>query len=180
MFTKMEITIPAGIEVTVERARITVKGPKGQSERAFAKNVDIKKVDGKIEVSTKDETAKSRAIVGTFIAHIKNMFAGVQSPFVYKLKIASIHFPITVTIENGSLLVKNFLGEKRPRRAKIPANAIVKIQGDYVTVESSDLEIAGMAASRIEQATRVRGRDRRTFLDGIYMVEKAGVPVTAD
>jgi len=176
----MEIPIPAGVEVKIEPANIIVKGPKGQVVRTFPKDVEIKKVDSKIEVSTKYKTAAARALVGTFVAHIKNMFTGVQNPFVYKLKIASIHFPITVTIQNGMILVSNFLGEKRARRAKIPAGAVVKIEGDFITVESPDVEIAGMTATRIELATRVRSRDRRTFLDGIYVIEKAGVPVSAE
>ncbi len=180
MFTKMELNIPAGVEITLERAKIIVKGPKGQAVREFPKDVEIKKVGTKLEVSTKGKTAAARALLGTFIAHIKNMLAGVQNPYVYKLKIASIHFPITVVIENKMLTVKNFLGEKRARRAKIPENVTVKVQGDFITVESADIEIAGMTATRIEQATRISGRDRRTFLDGIYLVEKAGIPVTAD
>lgn len=175
-----ELSIPAGIEVTIEKAQIIVKGTKGQVVKTFPKGVEIKKTDSKIDISTKLKTAKARALVGTFTAHIKNMFAGVQTPHVYKLKIASIHFPITVVIQNNELLVQNFLGEKRPRKAKIPAGATVKVQGDIITVESPDIEIAGMAATRIEQATRIRSRDRRTFLDGIYMIEKAGEPVTAD
>lgn len=175
-----ELNIPAGIEVTLERARIIVKGPKGQAAREFPKDVELTKGAGKIEISTKGKTATARALEGTFVAHIKNMLAGVQNPYVYKLKIASIHFPITVVIENKVLTVKNFLGEKRARRAKIPENVTVKVQGDFITVESADIELAGMTSTRIEQATRVSGRDRRTFLDGIYLVEKAGEPVTAD
>lgn len=178
----MELTvdIPAGIEVTIDRAHFTVKGPKGQVVREFPKHVIIKKVENKIEISTKETTADARALVGTFTAHLKNMFAGVVTPYLYKLKVASIHFPITVTIENGILLVKNFLGEKRARRAEIPAGVIAKVQGEYITIESVDIELAGMTATRIERATRITGRDRRSFLDGIYLVEKAGVAVTAD
>lgn len=129
LFTKMELTIPNGVEVTLEKARMIVKGPKGQIAREFPKDIEIKKEGGKIEVSTKQKTAAARALVGTYTAHMKNMLAGVQTPYVYKLKIASVHFPITVTIENGVLLAKNFLGEKRPRRAKIPENVAVKVQG---------------------------------------------------
>ena len=176
----MELNIPAGIEVKVEPAQISVKGPKGQVAREYPKDVEIKKTDNKIEVLTKEKTAAARALVGTFVAHIKNMFIGVQTPFTYKLKVASIHFPITVVIQNDILSVQNFLGEKRPRRVKIPAGATVKVQGEFITVESPDIEVAGITATKIEQATRVRSRDRRTFLDGIYMIEKAGEPISAE
>jgi len=176
----MELLIPAGIEVTVEVAKIAVKGPKGQVTREFPKYITIKKTDRKLEITTNDKTASTRALAGAFAAHVKNMFAGVQTPFVYKLKVASIHFPITVVIQNNEVVVQNFLGEKRPRKAKIPAGATVKVQDDIITVESSDIELAGMVATRIEQATRVSARDRRTFLDGIYVIEKNGQAVTAE
>ena len=54
------------------------------------------------------------------------------------------------------------------------------VQGELITVESPDIEIAGMVATKIEQSTRVRKRDRRTFLDGIFMIEKCGQPITAE
>jgi len=181
LFTKMvSIEIPSGIEVNVEQARIIIKGPKGQVARTFHKDINIKKTDNKVEIIAKKKLAKSRALVGTFVSHIKNMFTGVQTPYIYKLKIVSTHFPITVTQQNNEISITNFLGEKKARKASIPAGATVKIQGDIVSVESVDIELAGMTASRIERATRVRLKDRRTFLDGIYIIEKAGEPVTLD
>ncbi|MFH0868884.1 MAG: 50S ribosomal protein L6 [archaeon] len=176
----MEIDIPAGIEVTVEKSQFTVKGPKGKVVRKFSRDIEIKKSGDKMEVVTKGKTADARALSGTFVAHIKNMFNGVQNPYIYKLKVVSVHFPITVTIQNNELLVQNFFGEKRPRKVKLPADVSVKIQGEFITVESVNIEDAGMVATKIEQSTKISNRDRRTFLDGIYMVEKAGVPVTAD
>src|SRR3989344_5372926 len=81
---------------------------------------------------------------------------------------------LTVNQSGEELLIQNFLGEKKPRKAKLANNVSVKIQGDIITVESADIEKAGMVAARIEQATTVRGKDRRIFQDGIYLFEKAG------
>lgn len=183
LYTKMdtkEIKIPAGVEVTVEPTIIAVKGPKGSVVRVLHRDVEVKKVANSIHVSTKDTTASARALVGTFVSHIKNMIEGVQRPFVYKLKVVTVHFPMTVSLQNGELLVQNFLGEKRPRKVKIPSDVAVMVQGELITVESPDIEIAGMVATKIEQSTRVRKRDRRTFLDGIFMIEKCGQPITAE
>ena len=105
------------------------------------------------------------------------MIAGVQKPYVYKLKVIGTHFPITVNQQGEEMQIQNFLGEKKPRKVKLIKEVTVKIQGDIVTVESADVEKAGMIASRIEQATRVRRKDRRTFQDGIYIIEKAGEPI---
>ena len=100
-----EIKIPAGVEVTVEPTIIAVKGPKGSVVRVLHRDVEVKKVANSIHVSTKDTTASARALVGTFVSHIKNMIEGVQRPFVYKLKVVTVHFPMTVSLQNGELLV---------------------------------------------------------------------------
>ena len=125
-----------------------------------------------------DATAKYKALEGAFRAHILNMFKGVQEPFVYKLKITYVHFPMTVKLEGKTFTVKNFLGSKRDKIAKLPEGVVVKIDGDIITVSSPDIELAGKTITLIEQTTRISNRDRRVFLDGIYLIERDGKPVT--
>jgi len=169
------IIVPEGIEVKIELGKIIVKGPKGELKRSFpTKNLKIEKKENKIIISPLQENARTRALVGTFRSHIQNMIGGVQQPYVYKLKVCSSHFPISVKISGQELQILNFFGEKKPRRVKISEGVNVKIEGDIIIVESIDKELAGRTASDIEQATRIRARDRRIFQDGIYMIEKAG------
>jgi large subunit ribosomal protein L6 len=113
-------------------------------------------------------------MIGTFTSHIKNMIKGVTELYVYKLKVCSGHFPITVQATKDDFIVKNFLGETIPRKMKLVKGVSVKVEGEIVTVESTDKEIAGRTASDIEQLVRITNRDRRIFQDGIWMTEKAG------
>ena len=53
------------------------------------------------------------------------------------------------------------------------ASATVKVEGEKITVESCDKELAGKIASDIELLTSKSNRDLRVFQDGIYMIEKA-------
>lgn len=173
MSTKLQI--PQGVKAEIAGDRIIITGPKGTVERKYpTRNIQIKISGGELELLT-----DVRALENTFAAHIKNIFKGVQTPFVYKLKISYIHFPMTVSLQNSEFSVTNFLGERRQRKTKLPKGIDINIDGEFITITSPDVELAGKAATLIEQLTRVRSRDRRTFLDGIYMVEKAGVPVTA-
>jgi len=171
------VEIPQAMSIHIEQGKITVKGPKGQVSRDFPRDIEIKTVDNKVQISAKMVNALTRALVGTFSAHIKNMFGGVQTPYIYKLKTCSTHFPMTATVSGSEFSVTNFLGEKRPRKVSIPQNVTVKVDGEIITVESLDIELAGKTATRIEQATRVSAKDRRVFQDGIYITEKAGKPV---
>ena len=101
------------------------------------------------------------------------MINGVLNQYTYTLKICSGHFPMNVSVVNDKVIIKNFFAEKIPREAKILPKVEVKINGDIITVKSADRELAGQTASNIEQACRITNRDRRIFMDGIYITSKA-------
>lgn len=168
-----EIEIPNGVQFIAEKKKIIAKGPAGQIERPFPfKNIEIKVQGNKLFIKAKDKSADSRMIAGAYNAHSRNLIAGAQKHFTFKLKVTFTHFPITVSAIGPEFLVQNFLGEKKPRKVKLPHGAKVSVQGDIVVVESADLELAGKIASLIERSTRVRNRDRRVFQDGIYIIQK--------
>ncbi len=71
-------------------------------------------------------------------------------------------------------MIKNFLGEKVDRILEVPDGVDVEIKKEIITVKSPNKELAGQASANFETATRIRGRDKRTFQDGIYIIEKGG------
>ncbi len=167
------VAVPEHVEVTVTDGNITAKGSKGVREQLFRyPNIEITKEDGALVVRTKNTTRKYKRMFYTIVAHIKNMLRGVHEPYVYKLKICSGHFPMTVKVDGNKMLIGNFLGEKIPRKATILDTVKVTIDGDVILVESVDLNKAGQTAANIETATKIRKRDRRVFQDGIYLTEK--------
>ena len=169
-----EIEIPDGLQVTGEK-EITVKGPKGELKREFDwPGIKIKVEAKTVKIIAKKATKREKKMIYTYKAHLKNMLQGVQEPWVYKLKVCASHFPMNVSMSGKEFVVKNFLGEKVPRKLKIKEGVTVKVDGKDVSVESIDKELAGNTASEIELLTVVRGRDLRVFQDGIYITEKAG------
>jgi large subunit ribosomal protein L6 len=175
---KNEIDIPEGIQAKVEGNKIMISKEGKEITRLYpTRLVNIKLENNTLDVTSFSDTAKSRAIVGTIKSHIRNMIKGLQEPFVYKLKICSVHFPMSVKQSGNEITIQNFLGEKKHRKVKTVDNVDIKIEGQDITVSSYDKESAGLVSSRLEQATRLRKKDRRIFQDGIFMTEKAGKPI---
>jgi len=178
VYVAEEVRIPEGVEVSIEGMRVKVKGPKGELERDFshARNVLIRLDEDeegkKVVVEAYFANRRVKALVGTIAAHIENMITGVTKGFRYKLKIIYSHFPVTVKVQGDKVIIENFLGEKAPRVAKILPGVTVEVQKDDVIVEGIDIEAVGQTAANIEQATKVKDKDRRVFIDGIYIYEK--------
>ncbi len=169
-----KVLIPQGVEVKVDRLKVTVKGPKGQLTKDFshARGIIIRKTDNEVIVETFFADRKRKALIPTIASHIENMIIGVTKGFRYKLKIVFSHFPISVKVSGDKVIIENFLGEKAPRIAKIVEGAKVKVMKDDIIVEGIDIEVVGQTAANIERATRIKGYDRRVFLDGIYIYER--------
>lgn len=172
------IEIPSDVTLEINNNNYKFKGKKGEAERIlFAPNVKITRENNIITVApnVKKPTKKEKRAVNTIKSHIQNLITGVKEGFVYKLKVCSGHFPMTVSIEKDNFIIKNFLGEKIPRKTKILEGAKVKIEGDVVVVEGNNIERVGQTAANIENATRITDKDRRKFQDGIHMIEKEGI-----
>lgn len=173
MYLRQEIPIPENVRIEIVNKKIRVSGPKGDIERdfSFAYNVLIKLENGKVVLETFFANRKQKAVFYAIASHIENMIIGVTKGWRYKLKIVSTHFPVTVKVSGNEVLIENFLGEKAPRRAKILEGVKVKVEGKDVIVEGIDIEKVAQTAANIEKATRIRDKDRRVFVDGIYIYE---------
>ncbi len=175
---KKVIEVPEDVSVEIENYKIKASGPLGALEKELKElerfdEIKIEKQDNKIIVRIEGkERRKVKAMAGKIAALIRNAIKGVKEGFTYKMRIVYSHFPIKVEIKDNEVIINNFLGERTPRIAKIVGNTKVEIKGQDIIVTSVDKEEAGQTAGNIEQATRITGKDRRVFQDGIFIVEK--------
>jgi large subunit ribosomal protein L6 len=170
-----EIEVPEGVSVVVSGNSVKVSGNGKELERSF----DIGKVkvvvkDEKVILSVKGATRRESKMIGTIWAHLKNMIKGVGEDFVYELEVCNVHFPMNVKAEGDKIVIKSFLGETTVREARVMPGAKVDIKGSKITVSSDNIEAAGQTAANLEKATRLTGRDRRIFQDGIFITSKCG------
>jgi len=162
------IKIPDGVEVEVSGTRVMVKGKMGKLDKDFhIRNIKIEKKNGSIEISSE---IADQALINTIKSHIKNMFEGVSVGFSHKLQAVYSHFPINLEVKGDQLMIKNFLGEKKPRMAKIVGDVKIEIKGQELVVSGASKEDLGQTCANICSATRIRKKDSRVFQDGIYFV----------
>ncbi len=170
-----KLIIPEKIEVKFEKNILIIKGKNGEVTREFRyPGINIKINTNEISISSKKDKKNNKKIIGSFKAHIKNMFKGASEGHLYKLKVCAGHFPVNISVKNNELIVKNFLGEKVPRVLKLKQGVNVKIDGEIITVEGSNKELTAQTAADIELLSKVKNRDLRIFQDGIYIVHKDG------
>ena len=167
------VEIPAGVTVSYDRGVVTVKGPKGQNvKELYFPGIVITINEGEVVVDTEIMRKKYKAMVGTYASHISNMMKGVTEGFEYKMNIVYSHFPMQTKVDGKTFVINNFLGEKKPRVAKIVGETAVKINGNSVVVSGVCKEDVGQTTANIEQKTKIKRFDPRVFQDGIYVVEK--------
>ncbi|MFH1447308.1 MAG: 50S ribosomal protein L6, partial [Candidatus Micrarchaeota archaeon] len=136
--------------------------------RIFRDNdVTMEAKDGSITI-----IAPESRVTNTIKAHITNMIIGVTEGYKHKMQIVYSHFPITLEIKGSIAVIKNFQGEKKPRRAKIVRETKVEVKGQDVLVSGIDKEDVGQTISNLITATKIKNRDSRIFQDGIYHVEE--------
>ncbi|PPQ67997.1 hypothetical protein CVT26_007360 [Gymnopilus dilepis] len=179
-----ELEIPSGVEVTVKSRLITVTGPRG----TLTKNVrhvdmDIRVVKGKttkVTLAVWQGGRKHVACLNTIRSLINNMVTGVTKGFRYKMRAVYAHFPINCIIqENGHAVeIRNFLGEKTVRHVNMLEGVEIsesKAQKDELILEGNDIDYVSQSAASIQGACRVRNKDIRKFLDGIYVSDRGTI-----
>ncbi len=169
-----EVVLPEGVTAALEGGVLKVSGRLGSCERDISKvPVRVEVLGNRIRITPLLRKRRGRAILGTMVSHVRNMALGVVRGYAYKLKVVYSHFPVTIRVKGDEVLIDNFIGEKNPRRAKIVgAGTTVSVEGDDVVVKGPCLEAVSQTAANIEQATRIKEKDPRVFLDGIYIYER--------
>lgn len=180
-----KIEIPENVKINVKSRRVVCEGPRGKLTKDF-KHIKAEIIpktetkDGKtvryLELNNYLTTYKQSAILYTISSHIESMIKGVTKGFRYKMCCVKKHFPITVNIENNKIQIKNFIGCKENILVDIAPGVTVskndKNAEGEIWLEGNDKNLISLNCARVNQACDVGNKDKRKFLDGIYVSEK--------
>ncbi|MGP8125252.1 MAG: 50S ribosomal protein L6 [Nitrososphaerales archaeon] len=167
------IELPSGVTASLAGRTLSVKGKLGEAKKHFDKvNINLSVEGNKVSISPFSLKKKDNVIVNTVMSLVNNMITGVSKGYTYRLKVVYAHFPISVKTKGDEIHVENFVGERSPRVAKIIGACKVTIEGDDVIVKGVSVEDVGQTAANVELATKIKRKDQRIFLDGVYIYQK--------
>ncbi len=171
---EFSLPVPENVKVSLTKKMLRVEGPLGKTRKDFKKIPIDLQVNGKnVIMKSLGTRKKDYAIFNTAKSIIKTLIEGVQKGYTFKMKIVYAHFPITVKVKDENILVENFQGERAPRVSKIRGDTKVVTKGDDVILTGSVLTDVAQTAASLQQNTKVKNKDHRVFLDGIYLFEKS-------
>jgi large subunit ribosomal protein L9e len=162
---------------------VTVKGPRGTLERDLShQDLEVTKLDDHtIKVVKWFGLRKEIASIRSVCSAVENMITGVTKGFQYKMRLVYAHFPINAVLTNSTdVEIRNFLGQKKVFRVKMRKDTKITKSTDVkdqLVLVGNDLDAVAQSAADVQQACKVRNKDIRKFLDGIYVSERSGSAV---
>jgi large subunit ribosomal protein L6 len=169
---KLPVTVPNGVDVTVNGQEVSVKGPKGELRRTFHPLVKVDRADGTLSVVRANESQQAKAIHGLSRSLLANMVTGVATGYVRDLEISGTGYRATLAGKKLQLA----LGFSHPIEIDPPAGISFALETPQkVRVAGADKEVVGETAAKI-RALRVPDpyKAKGVKYAGEYIRRKAG------
>ena len=168
----MPISIPNGVQVSIESHTILVKAPKGDLKQELSPLARVDISDETIQVSPVDESRSARAIYGTTRSLIANMVKGVTEPFSKDLLIEGVGF--RAAIKGQSIDLE--LGYSHPVVHPIPEGVVVTVADNVkIHVAGADKQKVGQVAADIKSYYPVEPyKGKGVRIVGEYVRRKEG------
>ncbi|KAL9108869.1 MAG: hypothetical protein Q9227_006400 [Pyrenula ochraceoflavens] len=180
------LTIPENVKIHIRSRIISVEGPRGKLTKDLSHLAVCFSIPSKntLSIEIHHGARKNVATLRTVKTIIQNLVVGVTKGFKYKMRYVYAHFPINVNIEKNKdtglfeVEIRNFLGEKIVRRVTMQNGVDVEASKnvkDEIQLTGNSLEGVSQSAADIQQICRVRNKDIRKFLDGLYVSERGNI-----
>lgn len=147
---KNPITIPGGVQVSVNGREVTVKGPKGSLNQTVADGIDVHVDGNQLTLTRATEQKRHRAMHGLYRALINNMVVGVSTGYKVEQELVGVGYRAT----NQGNTLDMVLGYSHHVVFELPSEIKVatrqdKGQNPIITLESHDKQLLGQVAAKI-------------------------------
>jgi large subunit ribosomal protein L6 len=169
---KLPVTLPKGVDVTLNGQQVSVKGPKGELRRTFHPLVKVDRSDGILTVVRANESQQAKALHGLSRSLLANMVTGVATGYTRDLEISGTGYRATLAGKKLQLA----LGYSHPIEIDPPAGISFALETPQkVRVAGADKEVVGEIAAKI-RALRVPDpyKAKGVKYAGEYIRRKAG------
>ena len=140
------ISVPSGVDVTIEGRTVTVKGPKGTLEHRLHDAVEVSSGDGAVSCSAREGKENAEAFAGTTRAVINNMVVGVSEGFERRLQLVGVGY--RAQMQGNALNLA--LGFSHPVKFQAPAGVTLEAPSQTeIVVRGVDKQKVGQAAAEI-------------------------------
>ncbi len=146
---KMPVTVPSGVNVTLDAGNVLVKGPKGELRQAIlTRVVDVRVEDGGVVVERKGDAKEHRSAHGLTRTLIANMVEGVSKGFRKSLEIQGVGYRAAKSGEKLNLS----LGYSHPVVFEAPDGIALSVEGqNKIHIEGIDKQAVGQVAADIRR-----------------------------
>ena len=169
---KMPVTVPAGVEVTIDGATVTVKGAKGELTRTFPEIITIKQEGDELIVERPDDSREAKSYHGLVRSLVANMVEGVSNGFTKKLQLVGVGY--RATLKGKDLEMQ--LGFSHPVVVEAPENIAFEVPSQTeIIVSGPSKEQVGQVAANIRKWRKpepYKGKGIR--YEGEYVRRKVG------
>jgi large subunit ribosomal protein L6 len=146
---KQPITVPSGVEVTIDGPAVRVKGPKGQLEHQIVGDIAIARDGDALNVTRADDTRSNRSLHGLQRTLIANMLIGVSDGFSKELEIVGVGYRAQA---QGPNAIELALGFSHPVRVDAPEGVSFEVpQPTRIVVRGYDKQLVGQVAADIRK-----------------------------
>lgn len=149
---KQPITVPSGVDVTIDGQTVKVKGPKGTLEHAVREPITVTRSDnGTLEVKRPDDERQNRALHGLTRTLVNNLVVGVTEGYEKKMEIHGVGYRVQA---KGSDL-EFALGYSHPVKIAAPEGITFKVETPTrFSVSGIDKQAVGQIAAVIRRLRR--------------------------
>ena len=143
---KMPISIPKGVDVSVNAEQITVKGALGTLVRLANPLVSVKNDAGVLSFTAANDSAEADAMTGTMRALLANMVNGVSKGFEKKLNLVGVGFRAQAQGQKLNLQI----GFSHPVGKDMPAGIKVECPSQTeIVIKGADRQVVGQIAAEV-------------------------------